>query len=160
MARQSRGIGGAGASSWVPEGRWEVGRRKKLGGVVHPSSCWLPGGLAGSLEEETAVTAKSLPQRADGPPAFTQHQSWVAPGPASPAQTQHPSPVRGQRGDDAQQGQRCHLHSQTRKRTGVVGSCPWWERVIPASNPASIPHSCPCGRGRQEQGMSDGAVRA
>lgn len=43
---------------------------------------------------------------------------------------------------------------------GVVGSCPRWESLIPASNPASIPHSCPCGRGRQEQGMSDGAVRA
>lgn len=102
-----------------------------------------------SLQEETAVTAKSMPQGEDEPPPCS-----------SPAQTQHISPVHGWRGVAAQQGQCCHWPTQTPKRTGVLGSCPWWEHVIPAPNPASIPHSCPCGRGRQEQGVSDGAVRA
>lgn len=66
-----QGNGTSRAPSWAPQGR-----RKKLRGCSF-LLVLAAGGLVSSLKEETAVTAKSLPQGEDEPPLFTQHQSWV-----------------------------------------------------------------------------------
>lgn len=68
----------------MPGGQAEGGQGKKeTRGLFILPIAGCQGGLASLLAEETAATAKSLLQRADGSPTFTQHQSWAGPGPAS-----------------------------------------------------------------------------
>lgn len=70
----------------MPGGQAEGGQGKKeTRGLFILPIAGCQGGLASLLAEKTAATAKSLLQRAEGSPTFTQHQSWAAPGPASRA---------------------------------------------------------------------------
>lgn len=72
------------------QGQVGGGQEKETGGFVCPSWCWLPLGLESSLEEETAVTAKSLHRGQMG----HQPSPSTRAGPAPPAQTQHPELCR------------------------------------------------------------------